>query len=95
MAYDPEALDGLRMEQDLTGATDAELANEIFSQNAARAALKITHLAFNSANEQLQYRAATYITDRVLGPVKSAGLKGDDQKDALAEFVKGIVNNNA
>jgi len=95
MAYDPDALDALKMEKAFMNASDAQLADEVFKQNAARAALVITHLATNGTSEQIKFRASTYICDRVLGPAKAAGLKGDEQKDALAEFVKDIVRNNA
>lgn len=94
MAYDPDALDALKMEQQLTEATDAEFAEEILKQNAPRAAQVVCHLATNGTTEQIKFRAATYVCDRVLGPIRASGLKGVEEKDALAEFVKGIVANH-
>jgi len=95
MAYDPDALDALSMEKQLTEATDAELTETIFKQNAARAALKIADIAMNGSSDSLQFRAATYICDRVLGPAKASGLKGGEAKDALEDFVRGIVSHSS
>lgn len=93
MSYDPDALDGLKMEKDIRGIGDAALAEEIFTQNSARAAAKICQIAFEGGNENLQFRAATYICDRVLGPAKSAGIKGPEAKDELRDFIEGITSN--
>ena len=94
MAYDPEALDALSMEKQITGATDGELAEQIFQQNAARAALVICSIATEGTTEQLKLRASQYVCDRVLGPVKAKTAGEDEKKDALEEFVRDIVKNN-
>jgi len=95
MSYDPEALDALSMEEKVFEASDGELAERIFQQHAAQAAMKICHLATNAGTEQLQLRASQYVCDRVLGPVKAKDAGADEKKDALSEFVRHIVKNNS
>lgn len=95
MAYDPEALDGLKMEKEVFGVSDGTLAEQIFAQHAAQAAMKICHLATNAGSEQLQLRASQYVCDRVLGSVKAGSLKPDEKQDALRDFVEGIVSRNS
>lgn len=95
MAYDPEALDALSMEKEITGATDAQLADKIFEQNAARAALVICKIATQGSSEQLQLRASQYVCDRVLGKTEAKKATEDDKQDALETFVRQIVKNNS
>jgi hypothetical protein len=91
--YDPDALDALKMEKELTDATDGQLADALLTQNASRAALSIVQLATTGTNENTKLRAAVYIVDRVLGPMEK-GLKRDADNDALAALVQSIVVNN-
>lgn len=94
MAYDPKALDGLKMEKEVFGVDDGTLADQIFAQHAAQAAMKICSLATNAGSEQLQLRASQYVCDRVLGPTAAKRAGDDEKKDALQTFVEEIVRNN-
>jgi hypothetical protein len=83
-------LQALNMEKQVHGDTsNAALARRIFEENAPIAAARIAHLASNAASEQVALRAATYITDRVLGKV------GDDSdvKDPLEQFLSDMAQN--
>jgi hypothetical protein len=96
MAYnDPDwvsesVIAALNMEKQVHGdASNAALARRIFEENAPIAAARIAHLASNANSEQVALRAATYITDRVLGKV------GDDSdvKDPLEQFLADMATN--
>lgn len=92
--YDPEALDALSMEKQVMGVGDAALADKIFEQNAAKAALVICKIATTGSTEALMLRASQYVCDRVLGKTEAKRVGEDDKQDALEEFVKQIVKNN-
>lgn len=94
MTYNPEALDALSMDKEIMGVTDAQLADKIFEQNAAKAALVICKIATAGSSEQLMLRASQYVCDRVLGPVAAKRANEVEKADALADFVKEIVKNN-
>jgi hypothetical protein len=95
MAYDPEALDALSMEKELMNVTDGQLAEKIFEQNAAKAALVICNIATNGTTEQMKLRASQYVCDRVLGPTAAKRANEGEKADALEDFVRGIVKNNS
>jgi hypothetical protein len=57
----------------------------IFEENAPFAAAAIIDLVHNSSNDNTRLRAATYVVDRVIGPIGH-----EEQEDALDKFLKGI-----
>jgi hypothetical protein len=97
MAYnDPnwmpeEVLASLNLEQRVHGdeLSHSALSRKIFEENAPLAAARIAHLAAHANSEQVALRAATYITDRVLGKV------GDDSEtvDPLQKFLDDMSAN--
>ncbi len=74
------------IERELYGEeTHAVRTKRIFDTNGPFAAAQIIDLCRNGANDAVKLRAASYVVDRVLGPVGK-----DDQQDALNEFLAGI-----
>lgn len=74
------------IERELYGDdTPAVRTKKIFENSSAMAAHTIIDLVANGANDSIRLRAASYVVDRVLGPVGK-----DDQQDALNEFLSGI-----
>jgi len=67
------------------GETAGQRTKRLFDENAPFAAAAIIDLVHNAGNDNTKLRAATYVVDRVLGPVGK-----DDQEQALNEFLKGI-----
>jgi len=96
MAYnDPnwvseDALAALNMEKQVHSDEDnAALARRIFMEQAPLAASRIAHLAAHANSEQVALRAATYITDRVLGKIG----EDTDGVDPLAQFLADMTSN--
>jgi hypothetical protein len=96
MAYnDPNwvsdaALAALNLEKAVHPDEDnAGLARRIFLEQAPLAAARIAHLASHAASETVALRAATYITDRVLGKI------GEDNEglDPLTQFLNDMTSN--
>jgi hypothetical protein len=84
--WDPdERIESLKLEANVMEYDPITQARKIFTENAAMAAASIVHLAAYAGNESTRFRAATYITDRVLGPVTSAsnGEGNEDPFEAL------------
>jgi hypothetical protein len=67
------------------GETSEVQTMRIFKENAPFAAAQIIDLCTNAASDSIKLRAATYVVDRVLGPVGK-----EEQKDKLTEFLEGI-----
>lgn len=74
--------------EDLFGGPDetaGQRTKRLFEEAAPFAAAAIIDLVNNAGNDNTKLRAATYVVDRVLGPVGK-----DDQENALNEFLAGI-----
>jgi len=75
-----------------------KLAEKKFNDAAPLAADALIHLALYSDNEQMRYRAATYINDRVLGKstTESANAVREAKTglEALTSVVQVESNNN-
>jgi len=65
----------------------ADRAKRILEDASPIAAMSIVDLSRRAANENLRFRAATYILDRVLGSVKDSNMAA---KNAFEDLLEGI-----
>lgn len=68
-------------------STPAEAAIRVLEDAATVAAMSIVQLSRQSSNEQLRFKAATYILDRVLGDVRGS----TGTKPAWEKVLEGIT----
>lgn len=83
----------LNMERQVRGEggkelSHAQLSRKIFEENAPLAAARIAHLAAYSPSDSVALRAATYITDRVLGKIGEDSEVADPLEAFLADMLK-------
>lgn len=71
MVYGTDAVTGKKTRQ-LSAAFARTQAAKVFQENAASAALTIARIAQHGSNENIRLKAATYITDRVMGRIPDA-----------------------
>jgi len=84
-----DALKSLTAEETIMEHTKESLAKSIFDQNAPIAAQAIAHLAQFSENEQVRFKAATYVVERCMGRLQDAPPLHDDPLEAfLQELTK-------
>ena len=78
---------GKDLEDIFAGADESPAARtkRIFEENAPFAAAAVIDMVHNASSETVRLRAATYVVDRVIGPVGK-----EEQEDALAGFLNGI-----
>lgn len=93
--WDPDAaLNSLVSEELVYGeANEREAAGRIFTEALPMAAKAITHLARFSKNEQLRFKAATYVVERNIGKISELGdLTGNAQnRDPLEALLGDVV----
>jgi hypothetical protein len=65
--------------------TRKDLTKKLFLENGPDAALTIIHLAKKASSETVKLRAATYIADRVLGPVGAE--KSPEEDEPLEKMI--------
>ncbi|MCA1806523.1 MAG: hypothetical protein LC687_01470 [Actinobacteria bacterium] len=78
-----------------TSTPISRLTSEALARNKARAAAPVAmdaiiHLATYSENEQLRFKAASYLVDRVLGRITDVPMDGSalDESDPLTKLVQ-------
>jgi hypothetical protein len=84
--------DALNMEhqvygKELTGSQSKHIAQRLFEENAAQAAMSIIHVATHSTNDGLKLKSAQYIIDRALGKI---GDKQDGAQDPLEALLTSM-----
>lgn len=90
-AWNPkEALKTLAAESTLDGGDMAKVTERLLIENGPAAVASIVHLAQHAPSDTVRLRAATYITDRVLGRITENGIV-DQDKDPFAAFVADCV----
>lgn len=73
-------LDKLFVEAQVTEISPTNHTKKMFERNSMGAARSIINLALASTNDAIRLKAATYVVDRALGPVKDV-TKGGDPDD--------------
>lgn len=88
-----EELEGLTLEQTLTGESQQAYAQRIFQDNAVAAAYAITKLAKYGAAERIRLQAAQYVVERVLGRVQDNPPKpeADPYETLLMQCVEAVT----
>jgi hemin uptake protein HemP len=92
----PTDAERIKMELELTNETDAQMAQRIFKEHAVLAAQAIVTIAVHGATERMQFQAATYVVDRVLGRIQDNPPKADaDPYELLVSEVVRYVEQAA
>lgn len=91
--WDPEAVkEALDLEMKYhDDKTPEAVATQKLKNSAAYAADAIIHLAIYSENESIRLKAATYITDRVMGKITDQPLGAGSKGDLLKQLLDGVV----
>lgn len=92
---DEKALEALKMESAVFGEglgsqTNPEIAERLFDENVVGATMSIIHIARCAPNDNLRFKAAQYIVDRVLGASKKDPQNKD--MDPLNRLIQELHN---
>ncbi len=91
MAYITQAdLDSLKDESEALSESPESLADKLFKESLPEAVLILCKLAREAQSEGVQLKAATYVTERVLGRLQDNTPAG--MKDPLVEMVEAILS---
>ena len=76
-----------RLEMELDPSqSEEEVSRRIFREGLVPATQAIVHLANYGTNDNVRFRAATYVVERNLGPIAS-GLGKDEEWEALVKNI--------
>lgn len=92
--WDPEAtLASAELERGLSELTPLVIGKAKLNENVDVAVDAIIFLAQRSASESIRFKAATYIIDRVYGPIGQQGA-GTSERSPLEEALERVARHN-